>query len=60
MKKENITEKYIEELENIKNKNNITRDNLEMLLSELKENQEELIQILMRLKSNIKSDEVVK
>jgi len=36
MKKE-IMDKYIDGLEDIKNKNSITIDNLEMLLSEIKE-----------------------
>ncbi|MCK4528235.1 hypothetical protein KAW18_12760 [candidate division WOR-3 bacterium] len=49
---------YIKELENIKNKNSITIDNLEMLLSEMKKGQEQLLQILMSLKSKVKNDEV--
>lgn len=56
----NINEKYIEGLEDIKNRNSITIDKLEILLSEMKEEQEQLIHTLMDLKSKIKNDEVIK
>ena len=56
MKKEDI----IKGLEDIKNKSSITIDNLEMLLSEMKEEQEQLIRMLMDLKSKVKNDEVEK
>ena len=49
---------YIRELEKIKNEGSITIDNLEMLLSEMKKGQEQLLQILMGLKSKVKNDEV--
>ena len=54
---ESITKKYIEGLEDIKNKNSITIDKLEILLSEMKEEQEQLMYILMGLKSKVKNDE---
>lgn len=50
-------DKIIEELEDIKNRDSITIDNLEMLLSEMKEEHEQLLRIVMNLKSKVKNDE---
>jgi len=52
--------KIIEELENIKNENSIAIDETEMLLSEMKEHQEQLVRLLMNLKSKVKNDEAEK
>lgn len=47
--------KLIEDLEDFKNKNGIVIDDLEMLLTEYKKEQEKLIVLLMGLKSKVKS-----
>ena len=52
-----MKEDIIEKLEDIKNKNAVTIDELEMLLLEMKKEQEQLIQALMGLKSKVKNDE---
>jgi len=57
MKEETVRQKYIEGLEDIKNRSNIAINNLEMLLSEMKKEQKELIYTLMNLKSKVKNDE---
>lgn len=52
--------KLIEDLEDIKNKNSIVIDDLEMSLSQLRKDHEKLIGLLMGLKSKVKNDEETK
>ena len=57
MTEEENKKKLIKNLEDIKNRDSVVIDNLEMLLSDLKKDQEELINLLMGLKSKVKNDE---
>lgn len=56
MKEEDRT-KIIEELETIRKDNSIRIDRLETEVLGLKEDQEQLVVTLMRLKSKVKNDE---
>lgn len=56
MTEEENKKKLIKNLEDIKNRDSVVIDNLEMLLSDLKKDQEELINLLMGLKSKVKND----
>ena len=52
--------KFIEDLEDIKNKDSAIIDDLEILLSDMKKDHEQLINLLMSLKSKVKNDEETK
>ena len=53
---EKVKTKIIEEIENIRDMNDTTIGNLEMLLAERKEAKEKLMRMLLVLKSKVKND----